>query len=71
MRTKGYASGRHLLLSAPTFGNMRRRILSLLLLIASALVLLQACGPKPQYKTREGKKKLKHYNSIQYEQPQP
>lgn len=29
--------------------------------------LLAACSPTtPQYKTQRGKKKLKHYNSIQY-----
>ena len=28
--------------------------------------LFSACGPKPMYKTMEGKKKLKHYNSIQF-----
>jgi hypothetical protein len=28
--------------------------------------LLAGCGPRPQYKTRSGKKKLKYYNSLQY-----
>jgi hypothetical protein len=29
--------------------------------------LLAACtGSKPQYKTTQGKKRLKYYNSIQY-----
>lgn len=49
--------------------NMKR--ISQLLLLVAALLLLDACGPKPQYKTREGKRKLKHYNSVQYQQPQP
>ncbi|MEQ8301762.1 MAG: hypothetical protein RIB47_00120 [Cyclobacteriaceae bacterium] len=38
--------------------------ISLLLL----LVALSACGPKPYYETSEGKKKLKHYNNIQFGQ---
>ncbi|WP_224999671.1 hypothetical protein [Cesiribacter sp. SM1] len=45
--------------------------ISQLLLLAAGLLLLDACGPKPQYKTAEGKRKLKYYNSVQYEQPQP
>ena len=28
--------------------------------------LVSACGVRPQYKTTKGKKKNKHYNSIQY-----
>jgi ABC-type oligopeptide transport system substrate-binding subunit len=27
---------------------------------------LAACGPKPYYKTSEGKKKQKYYNDIQF-----
>lgn len=42
-----------------------------MLLLAIAVLLLEGCAPKPQYQTRSGKKKLKHYNSIQYQQPQP
>lgn len=53
----------------PSFGAMKS--LSRWMLVIAALLLLDACGPKPQYKTREGKKKLKHYNSVQYQQPQP
>jgi len=45
---------------------MKSLIKSVVVLLAS-LVLFAACGPKPQYKTRLGKKKLKHYNSIQYD----
>jgi hypothetical protein len=37
------------------------------LLIFSILAL--SCGPKPYYKTREGKKKQKYYNTIPYQQP--
>jgi hypothetical protein len=33
-----------------------------------ALILLGSCGPKPYYETNEGKKKLKHYNQIQFGQ---
>ncbi len=31
------------------------------------VIFLSACGPKPQYKTKEGKRKNKYYNSIQYQ----
>jgi hypothetical protein len=40
-----------------------RHYLTLLFFVA---VCLTACGPKPQYKTAQGKKKLKHYNALQY-----
>ncbi|MDN4167024.1 hypothetical protein QWY31_16050 [Cytophagales bacterium LB-30] len=43
-----------------------RSILALLLVV---LIIFSSCGPRPQYKTREGKKKMKHYNSIQYNRP--
>ena len=33
--------------------------------------LLASCGPKPQYKTAEGKRKLKYYNDIQYDRKKP
>lgn len=44
---------------------MRRSLIlgSLTLILG---ILLSSCGPKPQYKTAEGKKKLKYYNDIQY-----
>ncbi|HEY4653453.1 MAG TPA: hypothetical protein VIH22_03005 [Cyclobacteriaceae bacterium] len=35
-------------------------------LMIAVLVVLSSCGPKPMYKTREGKKKLKHYNALQF-----
>lgn len=44
---------------------MKRICLSLL----CGAILFGACAPKPQYKTREGKRKLKHYNSIQHQEP--
>lgn len=34
-----------------------------------AIIALSACGPKPMYKTREGKKKLKRYNALQFNDP--
>jgi len=34
-------------------------------LFVSALILFASCGPKPAYKTANGKKKLKYYNAIQ------
>jgi hypothetical protein len=40
-----------------------RHYLTLFFFIAMCLT---ACGPKPQYKTAQGKKKLKHYNALQY-----
>jgi len=38
--------------------------------IVVALILFSSCStvPKPYYETREGKKKLKYYNSIQFGQ---
>lgn len=39
-----------------------------ILLLLACLFLFAACAPKPQYKTAKGKKKIKHYNSIQYKQ---
>ncbi len=37
-------------------------------LMALSLVMLAgACAPKSAYETRKGKKKLKHYNSMQYQ----
>lgn len=46
------------------------KIKALLLVFIGALAF-QACGPKPQYKTAEGKRKIKRYNAIQYEEPRP
>ncbi|MBI1767799.1 MAG: hypothetical protein HY015_04860 [Bacteroidetes bacterium] len=37
-------------------------------LFVAALVILSSCGPKPAYKTAQGKKKLKYYNAIQFGQ---
>ncbi len=34
-------------------------------------ILFSSCAPKPQYKTAEGKKKLKYYNDIQYDRKKP
>jgi hypothetical protein len=35
-------------------------------LLIAVLVLFGSCGPKPMYKTHKGKKKLKYYNALQY-----
>lgn len=48
--------------SRPFFIRMKR----LFAFLIAALILLGSCGPKPMYKTREGKKKLKHYNALQF-----
>lgn len=40
-------------------------------LLALMIVILASCGPKPQYKTAQGKRKLKYYNDIQYERKRP
>jgi hypothetical protein len=42
---------------------MKRKLAFLLL----TFLVLASCGPKPQYKTREGKKKQKYYNMQQYD----
>jgi hypothetical protein len=41
-----------------------KKIAGIVVLIIA--VLLSACGTKPYYKTRTGKKKQKYYNDIQY-----
>lgn len=35
-------------------------------LVLFAAMAFSACGVKPQYATKQGKKKNSHYNSIQY-----
>lgn len=42
-------------------------IIAEILVVALMLMLFASCGPRPQYKTAEGKKKLKYYNAIQYD----
>lgn len=37
------------------------------ILVLMALMIMGSCSPRPQYKTRAGKKKNTHYNSIQYD----
>ena len=44
-----------------------KAVTKLFLLMLAGIFMLVSCGPKPQYKTRLGKKKLKYYNSIQYD----
>ena len=41
-----------------------KKLTALFLVLTFAL---SACGNRPQYKTRKGKKKQKYYNSIQYQ----
>lgn len=36
------------------------------LLVAFLFSFLFSCGPRPAYKTAEGKRKLKYYNDIQF-----
>lgn len=36
------------------------------ILVLFAAIVFTACGIKPQYATKQGKKKNSHYNSIQY-----
>lgn len=48
-----------------------KAIMKFVSFLVVGIILLSACGPKPQYKTRVGKKKLKHYNSIQYGKTEP
>ena len=43
-----------------------RKLLTFILLLAFAAT---SCGPKPQYKTREGKRKIKYYNKQQFNHP--
>jgi hypothetical protein len=40
-----------------------KKVIGLLLLL---VVLVSACGPKSYYKTKEGKRKQKYYNDIQF-----
>ena len=35
-------------------------------IMLAALYLCFSCGPKPYYETTTGKKKLKHYNKLQF-----
>jgi hypothetical protein len=43
-----------------------RVILTIIFLLAFAVT---SCGPKPQYKTHSGKKKMKYYNKQQFNHP--
>ncbi len=40
-----------------------KRMMGILLAI---LIAASSCGPKPMYKTKAGKQKLKHYNALQF-----
>ena len=47
--------------------NLQEKQMKKFILFLCSIVLLSACAPRPQYKTAKGKKKLKHYNSIQHQ----
>jgi hypothetical protein len=42
--------------------NSMKKVVGFVILVA----ILGACGPKPYYKTAEGKRKQKYYNDIQF-----
>jgi hypothetical protein len=46
--------------------NMKRFVVTAVSVMMIGLFAV-SCGPKPQYKTAQGKKKLKYYNDIQYD----
>ena len=48
------------------FEREMKRSLALLVLLA---ILFSACGPRPMYKTREGKRKTRYYNAVQFGNP--
>jgi hypothetical protein len=35
-------------------------------ILSLILFFVSACGPKPAYRTAQGKKKQKYYNKVQY-----
>lgn len=43
-----------------------RRFLAVAVVLA---ILVGACGPRPMYKTREGKRKTRYYNAVQFGNP--
>ena len=43
-----------------------KRLVGILVIVA---IVLGSCSAKPMYKTRAGKKKLKHYNALQFGDP--
>jgi len=45
---------------------LRKAMKNLVYLLLALIILASSCGPRPMYKTHEGKKKLDHYNSIQF-----
>ncbi|MCA6077919.1 hypothetical protein [Fulvivirga sedimenti] len=45
---------------------MKRIVITVMSVFLVGLIAV-SCGPKPQYKTAQGKKKLKYYNDIQYD----
>ena len=55
----------------PSITELKKGTMKRFMLIASCVMLAGmftvSCAPKPQYKTAQGKKKLKYYNDIQYD----
>jgi len=49
----------------PQIEKIMRKLVGLHL---SAMISFGSCGPKPYYETHEEKKKLEHYNRIQFGQ---
>jgi hypothetical protein len=45
---------------------MMNKTIRTMVVVSLASCFLWCCGPKPYYETKEGKKKQKHYNKIQF-----
>lgn len=43
-----------------------KRFVGILLIV---MIVLGSCAPKPMYRTKSGKKKLKKYNALQFGDP--
>ncbi|SDL99351.1 hypothetical protein SAMN05421823_109227 [Catalinimonas alkaloidigena] len=47
---------------------MKIRFVSLLALVMAFVLIMASCGVgKSQFETRKGKRKIKHFNSLQYD----
>jgi hypothetical protein len=38
----------------------------LIIILLGCAIIFASCGDRPQYKTMAGKKKLNHYNALQF-----
>jgi hypothetical protein len=47
---------------------MKKQVVLFVVVLVIASLVSSCASPKPAYKTREGKKKLEHYNKLQYGQ---